>query len=188
MSIATMSKKLVWVVALMGLALATNAHAEAKIAVVDFNHLLSEWSVTKSTLQALNDEFIPRQRALQQKQKDIEEKSKQLQRDGATYSQDKIEDLQRELAKEQRDYKTEQENANDDYQSRYNEESNKVRQHLASEVQNYAKAHGYDLVLFSGFLYVNDSLDITSQVLNYLQASAPADTKPKAAPAVKPAK
>ena len=190
MSIATMSKKLVWVAALMGLALATNAHAEAKIAVVDFNHLLNEWSVTKTTMQALQNEFVPRQRDLQQKEKDLQAKADRLQRDGAVMSQDERDDLQRELTKGQRDLKNQADSINEDFESRRNEEGNKLQGQLVVEVQNYAKANGYDMVLSSNIaLYVKDTYNITPQVLTYLQGHAPAaDTKPKAAPAAKPAK
>ncbi len=189
MSIATMSKKLLWVAAILGLAVASNAHADTKIAVVDFNHLLNEWVVTKSSMVALQNEFIPRQRDLEQKEKDLKAKADRLQRDSAVMSESERNDLQKELAKGQRDLKSQADAINEDFESRRNEEGGKLQGQLVTEVQNYAKANSFDLVLsINVAVYVKESYDITAQVLTYLQGRAPADATKSAAPATtKPA-
>ena len=184
MSIATM-KKLLWV-AVIGLAVTGTAQAETKIAVVDFNRLLSEWSVTKATLTALQNEFIPRQRDLEAKQKDLKAKDDRLQKDGAVMSESEKSGLQKELVKGDRDLKTQAQAMNEDFEARRNEEVGKLQSQLLTEVQGYAKTNNYDVVLSSSIaVYVKDSFDITSQVLTYLQGRTP-ETKP-ATPA-KPAK
>jgi hypothetical protein len=59
---------------------------------------------------------------------------------------------------------------------------------LLQEVQAYAKSANFDLVVGDGVLYANESMDITPQVLNALQARAktsgakPAPTPAKPAP------
>ena len=53
---------------------------------------------------------------------------------------------------------------------RRNEELGKLQRSLLQEVQTYARASGYDLVVGDGVLFVNESLDITPQVLSALQA------------------
>ena len=187
MSIAMMSKKLLWVAAILSLAMASTAHAEAKIAVVDFNRLLNEWNVTKASMAALQNEFIPRQRDLEQKEKDLKTKADRLQRDSAVMSENERNDLQRELAKGQRDLKSQADSINEDFEARRNEEGSKLQGQLITEVQNYAKANSYDMVLSVNVaVYVKESYDITSQVLTYLQGRTP-DTTKSAAPAAKPA-
>jgi len=185
MSIATAGKKFVWVMAVLGLGLASNAYAEAKVAVVDFNRLLNEWVVTKNTMTTLQNEFIPRQRDLEAKEKDLKAKADRLQRDSAVMSETERNGLQKELAKGQRDLKSQADTMSEDFEARRNEEGSKLQAQLVTEVQNYAKSNAYDLVLSSNVaVYVKDSFDITSQVLTYLQGHAPPETKP-AAPAKK---
>jgi len=192
MSMSTI-KKLLWA-AVLGLAMTSAAHAETKIAVVDFNRLLNEWVVTKSSMTALQNEFIPRQRDLETKDKDLKVKADRLQRDGAVMSESERTGLQKELAKGQRDLKSQADAINEDFEARRNEEGSKLQSQLVTEVQNYAKNNGYDLVLSVAVaVYVKDTFDITSSVLGYLQGrgdvklTTPPANKP-AAPAAKPAK
>ncbi len=181
MSIATMSKKFLWVAALLSLAMVGNAHAETKIAVVNFDKLLNEWNVTKSTMQTLQNEFIPRQRDLQQKEKDLQTKADRLQRDGQVMSDSERTTIQKELQKGQRDLKTQADSLNEDFEARRNEEGTKLQSQLVNEVQTYAKSNAYDLVLSVNVaLYVKESYDITAQVLTYLQGRSP-EPKPAAA-------
>jgi len=186
MSIATVGKKFLWVLAVVGLGVASNAYAEAKIAVVDFNRLLNEWVVTKNTMTTLQNEFIPRQRDLEAKEKDLKAKADRLQRDGAVMSETERAGLQKELAKGQRDLKSQADAVSEDFEARRNEEGAKLQGQLVTEVQGYAKTNAYDVVLSSNVaVYVKDSFDITGQVLTYLQGRTP-EAKP-ATPANKPA-
>jgi outer membrane protein len=187
MSIATMGKKYLWVVAVLGLGLASNAYAEAKVAVVDFNRLLNEWVVTKNTMTTLQNEFIPRQRDLEAKEKELKSKADRLQRDSAVMSETERSGLQKELAKGQRDLKSQADAMSEDFEARRNEEAGKLQGQLVGEVQNYAKTNSYDMVLSSNVaVYVKESFDITSQVLTYLQGRAPQPAAGKA-PETKPA-
>jgi len=180
MSIATVSKKFLWVVAVLGLGLASNAYAEAKVAVVDFNRLLNEWVVTKNTMTTLQNEFIPRQRDLEAKEKDLKGKADRLQRDSAVMSETERTGLQKELAKGQRDLKSQADAVSEDFEARRNEEAGKLQGQLVTEVQSYAKSNSYDLVLSSNVaVYVKESFDITGQVLTYLQGRTP-EVKPAA--------
>jgi len=168
-----------WVWAVLALGMASNAHAEAKIAVVDFNQILNEWVVTKSSMTALQSEFIPRQRDLEQKDKELKAKAERLQRDGQVMSETERTGIQKEIAKGQRDLKAQADAVNEDFEARRNEEGGKLQNQLIGEVQNYAKANGYDLVLSVNVaIFVKDTYNITSQVLTYLQGRG--DIKPAA--------
>jgi outer membrane protein len=193
---ATMTKKLVWVAALVGLAVATNAHAEAKVAVVNFQRIFQESPQYSLISQLIQTEFAPRRRDLEQKVKDFQAKQEKLQRDSAVMSEFERTSLEKDLGKMQRDLKSQDEALKEDLEVRQNEETNKLTSQLVGEIHNYAKANGYDIVLSGNgvVLYVNDTYDITTQVLTYLKGRTP-DTKPAAttkpatpAPATKPAK
>jgi outer membrane protein len=185
MSIATM-KKLLWVV-VMGLVVTGTAHAETKIALVNFQRVFVDSPQSAVISQAIQAEFGPRDRDLQQKGKDLEAMQADLQRNGATMTEAARTSLEKNFAKGQRDFKAQQDALKEDYEARNNEEIQKLQGQLINEIRSYGKANGYDMVLSSTVVfYAADSYDITNQVLAYLKAKSPDGTKP-AAPATKPA-
>jgi outer membrane protein len=167
------------------------AQAQTKIAVVNIPRLLEEAPQAKTSMQALQDEFAPRQRELVEQQKSLKGKEEKLQRDGAVMAENErrnaekdLRDGQRELARKQNEYV-------EDLNLRRNEELGKLQRSLLQEVQAFARTSNYDLVVGDGVLYVNESLDITPQVLSALQArakSGPAAKPPAAKPATPPSK
>jgi outer membrane protein len=179
MTFANMSKAL-----FAGLMLtAMTAHAEMKVAVVNFQKLVDEAPQGKLASQALQDEFLPRQRELQQKQKDLQAKQEKLQRDAAVMSETEKTSLDRELRAGTADLQSRGEAFSEELNTRRNEELGRVQGYLAQEVATFAKNGGYDLVIpTSVAVYAKDSLDITTQMLAYLQTRpvAPAATAPKA--------
>ncbi len=161
-------------IALAALAFAApfSAQAQNKIAVVNIPKLLEEAPQAKSAMQALQDEFAPRQREIVAAQNDLKAKEEKLQRDGAVMAENErraaekeLRDGQRELARKQNEYV-------EDLNLRRNEEIGKLQRSLLQEVQTFARGANYDLVVGDGVLYVNESLDITPQVLSALQSRA----------------
>jgi outer membrane protein len=63
------------------------AHAEMKIAVVNVPRLLDEAPQAKSAMQALQDEFAPRQKEIMAQQKELKAKEDKLNRDGAVMAE-----------------------------------------------------------------------------------------------------
>ena len=136
------------------------AQAQTKIAVVNVPRLLDEAPQAKSAMQALQDEFAPRQKEIVAQQKDLKAKEEKLNRDGAVMAENE----------------------------RRNEEIGKLQRSLLQEVQAFARTSSYDLIVGEGVLYVNESMDITAQVLSALQArykatggAAPKPATPKPA-------
>ena len=164
------------------------AHAETKIAVVNVPRLLEEAPQAKSAMQALQDEFAPRQKEIVAQQKELKTKEDKLNRDGAVMAENErrnaekdLRDGQRELARKQNEYV-------EDLNLRRNEEIGKLQRSLLQEVQAFARTSNYDLIVGEGVLYVNESMDITAQVLSALQArykatggAAPKPATPKPA-------
>jgi outer membrane protein len=166
------------------------AHAELKIAVVNVPRLLEEAPQAKASMQALQDEFAPRQRSIVAQQKDLKTKEEKLQRDGAVMAENERRNSEKDLRDGQREMQRKQNEYVEDLNLRRNEELGKLQRSLLQEVQTFARAANYDVVLGDGVLYVNESMDITAQVLSALQAryksGAPAP-KPAASAPVKPA-
>jgi outer membrane protein len=167
------------------------AHAELKIAVVNVPRLLEEAPQAKSAMQALQDEFAPRQRSIVAEQKDLKAKEEKLQRDGAVMAENERRNAEKDLRDGQREMARKQNEYVEDLNLRRNEELGKLQRSLLQEVQTFARGANYDLVVGDGVLYVNESMDITAQVLTALQArykssGGAAAPKPASTPA-KPA-
>jgi len=176
-------------VACLGLALLAPvgfAQAQAKIGVVNVPKLLEEAPQAKQAMQALADEFAPRQREIVQAQNDLKAKEERLQRDGAVMAENERRTAEKELRDGQRELARKQNEYVEDLNLRRNEEIGKLQRSLLQEVQNYARGQNYDLVVGDGVLYVNESLDITAQVLSALQARANKAAPTPAKPAPKP--
>jgi outer membrane protein len=156
---------------------------EVKIAVVNVPRLLEEAPQAKAAMQALQDEFSPRQREMAALQKDLKAKEEKLQRDGAVMAENERRTAEKELRDGQRDLARKQNEYVEDLNVRRNEELGKLQRSLLQEVQNYARSSGYDLVVGDGVLFVNERLDITPQVLSALQARAKSGVKPASPPA-----
>lgn len=159
------------------------AQSALKIAVVNVPRLLEEAPQAKSAMQALQDEFSPRQREMAAQQKDLKAKEEKLQRDGAVMAENERRNAEKDLREGQRDLARRQNEYVEDLNVRRNEELGKLQRQLLQEVQTFARSSGYDLVVGDGVLFVNESLDITPQVLTALQARAKNGVKPASPPA-----
>ena len=173
------------------------AHADLKIAVVNVPRLLEEAPQAKTAMQALQDEFAPRQRSIVATQKDLKAKEEKLTRDGAVMAENERRNAEKDLRDGQREMQRKQNEYVEDLNLRRNEELGKLQRSLLQEVQTYARSANYDIVVGDGVLYVNESMDITAQVLSALNArfkasggvapkpaaAAPATPKPAAPPA-----
>lgn len=164
------------------------AHAELKIAVVNVPQLLEEAPQAKAAMQALQDEFTPRQREIQNQQKDLKSKEEKLSRDGAVMAENERRNAEKDLREAQRELQRKQNEYVEDLNLRRNEELGKLQRSLLVEVQTFARSGTYDLVVGEGVLYRSDALDITAQVLAALQARAKTSgSGPKPATPTKPA-
>jgi outer membrane protein len=178
----------VWFVAAAGALAALPAWADGKIAVVDFQRLGEESPQGKAVLDAMRAEFAPRERTLQAQQQALKAKQDKLQKDGATMSEDQRVKAEKELRDGARDFERAKGEFQDDVTARRNEEMSRLQKTLIDEVQGYAKAQSYDMVLTREVvIYAGSAYDITPAVLTALQARGPAAPAPaKTAPPPKP--
>lgn len=160
-----------------GLLAAGQAGAETKIGYVNFQKLLEEAPQTKSAMQALENEFGPRRRELMTMQNDLKAKEDKLQKESAVMAESDRANAEKTFRDQQREFSRKAGEFQDDASTRKNEELGKVQRFLFGEIQTYANAQGYDLVLGDGVLFAKTPLDITAAVLAQLQ------TKPATLPA-----
>lgn len=179
----------------LALGLASTASAEAKIGVVNTQRLMSEAPQAKAAISLIQGEFAPREKDIQTMTLALKAREDKLTKDSATMSELQKSSADKELRDGYRDLQRKQAEVQDDFNARRNEEMSKLQRVLGDEIQAFAKAQGYDLILSDGVLYATNALDVTAPILAALQsrkpgapaAAAPAAAPPKpAAPATKP--
>jgi outer membrane protein len=175
---------------LCGFMVSQQASAEIKIGYVDFQKLMTEAPQVKSAMQALQNEFGPRQRELLAMQNDLKARDEKLAKEGAIMAEADRAKAEKSLRDQQREFSRKGGEFQDDLSTRKNEEIGKVQRYLLEEIRTYSSAQGFDLVLGEGVFYNKPQLDITAQVLEVLKskpATLPtAPSKPAAAPAKPP--
>jgi outer membrane protein len=148
--------------------------ADLKIGFVNFGRLLEESPQAKAAQQALENEFLPRQREVAAQQKQLQDKRDKLQKEAAVMSEaDRIK-TEREVRDLGINVERRFNELQEDLNLRRNEEVGKIQRALLQEVQAYARANGYQLVVSEGVLFAADGVDITPQVVAAIKAKAPA--------------
>ena len=163
-----------WVIVLTGLAalgaVASPAWADLKVGVVQYSRLMQESPQAKAAQDALRGEFAGKQKEIQTQQAALKGKEDSLQRDSATMSPDQRSQAEKELREGNRQLSMRVNEYQDDFNARQNEELSKLQKVLVEEVQNYAQAQKFDLVLADGVIFASPAIDITPQILSALQA------------------
>ncbi len=144
---------------------------ELKVGVVNIPVLMERAPQAKVAMDALQEEFAPRQRVIVAKQTEFDELTEKVRRDfdvmGETErrnAEKEVRDLQREVTRLQTEFR-------EDLNLRRNEELGKLQRALLKEVQDYAETTNYDLVVGDGVLYASSSVNITELVLRAMEAN-----------------
>src|SRR5260221_12390000 len=169
-----------------GLMVSQQASAEIKIGYVDFQKLMAEAPQVKSAMQALQNEFGPRQRELVAMQNDLKTRDEKLAKEGAIMAEADRAKAEKQLRDQQREFSRKGGEFQEDLATRKNEELGKRQSYLLEEIRTYSGAQGVDLGLGEGVFYNKPQLDITAQVLEVLKSKPASVPKPAAAPAKPP--
>lgn len=161
--------------AVMGIALvlvfALPAGAQdLKIGVVSLPALIERAPQTKISMDALQEEFAPRQREFLAKQKEFEDLSAKAQKDFAVMGETERRNAEKDLRDLQREVTRLQSEFREDLNLRQNEEYGVLQRAMLKEVQDYAQAQGYDLIVGDGVLFASNAVNITEQILRVVEA------------------
>jgi outer membrane protein len=177
--------------ALVAACYVSTASAEIKIGFVNYSRLLQDSPQAKLAMEGIRTEFAPREKDVQSQGATLKAREDKLQKDAATMSEVQRTSAEKELRDGYRDLQRKQGEVQDDFNARRNEEMAKLQRVLIEEVQTYAKAQNFDLILADGVIYAAGALDITTPILTVLQSRragpAPAAAAPAVAPPAKPA-
>ena len=176
-----MNKQLVKAVLSVALVFAVAMPAsaqETKIGVVSLQAIVERAPQTKVVMEALREEFAPREREILAKQKEIEDLQAKVQKDLAVMGETERRNAEKNLRELGRDFERLRTEFQEDSNLRQNEEIGQLQRGVLKEVQDYAEAQGYGLIVGDGVLYVSSAVNITEDVLNAVianyQAQAPA--------------
>lgn len=144
---------------------------EVKIGVVNVPVLMEQAPQARVAMAALEEEFQPRQRVILAKQTEFKELSDKVQRDIAVMGETERRNAEKELRDLQREVTRLQTEFQEDLNLRRNEELGSLQRSLLKEVQDYAQAAGFDLVVGDGVLYASTTVNITENVLRAMEAN-----------------
>jgi outer membrane protein len=144
---------------------------DLKIGVVNVPVLMERAPQAKVAMDALQEEFAPRQRLVVAKQTEFEELTEKVKRDFDVMGEAERRSAEKELRDLQRDVTRLQTEFREDLNLRRNEELGKLQRSLLKEVQDYAETTGYDLVVGDGVLYASSAVNITELVLRAMEAN-----------------
>ncbi|NOX67723.1 MAG: OmpH family outer membrane protein [Gammaproteobacteria bacterium] len=143
---------------------------ELKIGVVNVPVLMESAPQAKIAMDALEQEFQPRQREIIAKQKEFEELTTKVQRDVAVMGETERRTAEKDLRDMQREVTRLQNEFREDLNLRRNEELGQLQRSLLQEVQAYARTAGFDVVLGDGVLFASPTVNITGFVLEAMEA------------------
>jgi len=144
---------------------------EVKLGVVNVPTLMEQAPQARVAMEALDEEFRPRQREIVAKQTELQELSERVQRDLAVMGETERRNAEKDLRDLQREVTRLQNEFREDLNLRRNEELGLLQRSLLKEVQDYAQAAGYDLVVGDGVLFASSAVDITENVLRAMEAN-----------------
>jgi len=147
------------------------AAQEVKVGFVSLQAIVERAPQTKSVMEALREEFAPREREILAKQKEIEDLQAKAQKDLAVMGETERRNAEKSLRDLGRDFERLRTEYQEDSNLRQNEEIGQLQRAILKEVQDYAAAQGYDMVVGDGVLYVSNTINITEDVLNAVIAN-----------------
>ena len=168
----------------------TAAAGPAKIAVVAFQVAVAQTNEGQRAFGELQKKYQPKQTQLKTLSDEVDNLTKQLQTQG-----DKLSEAERAARAKTIDDKKKQlqrdaEDAQNDMQNDMNDLYNSLAQKVYDVLNDYAKQHGYTLVLDvaqqqNPVLYATESTNITKAIIDAynVKSGVPAPTQPASAPA-----
>jgi len=144
---------------------------ELKIGVVNVPALMEQAPQARVAMAALDEEFKPRQREIVARQNELQELNDKVQRDLAVMGETERRNAEKDLRDLQREVTRLQTEFREDLNLRRNEELGNLQRSLLKEVQDYAQASGYDLVVGDGVLFASTAVNITENVLRAMEAN-----------------
>lgn len=159
-----------------------------KIAVIMFQAAVARTNEGQRDFANLEKKFAPKNEELKQESDKIDALKKDLQANAKTLTPDQRQEKVNEIQSKSKELSQQVEDARSDFQNEMGTAFNSLAQKVGAVMTDYAKEHGYSLVLDasgqnSGVLWASPSVDITKAVIAAYNAKSGVPAPPPAAPA-----
>lgn len=163
-------KSMVMGVAASGMLLTSSVMAaDQKIAVVNFQEIMSKIPQTAALMQSLDAEFKDEKAIVTQLEKDIKYYQEKIKRDGALMSVKEKEELNVKVKSLFQEYQVKGKALQEKATQRQNQETNKIIALVRQAVDNIAVKQDYDLVLSQqAVVYSKPGASITDIVVEHV--------------------
>ena len=159
---------------ILGVATLATAHAQQlRVGYVNMKEVLDNAPQVIEGRKKLDQEFRPRNDAIEAEQSRVEGLEQRLAQGDLT--EDARTRLEREIREIRRGINRQKEDLRDELSFRRTEEVQQLEDQINLAVQEVATSHGYDLILSSPVVYADPALDITELILQQLQLEFEAD-------------
>lgn len=152
--------------------------AAGKVGYVDLKRLIDNAPQMVESRTRLQREFAPRDAALKSDETRLADMNKRYARDGVIMSKADADALKRQIDTLDGAIKRTRESLRNDLNTRAAADRDRIWQQINDAVIDYARAHGYDLIVPSPVVYANPRIDITDAVLDQLRHAKPAAVTP----------
>jgi len=132
----------------------------------------------KKALADLQKKFQPRQDDLQRQQQDIQNLNDQLQKQGATLSDEEQLRLRRELEDKQKVFKRATEDFNAEVQGDREDAMRRIGRKMMVVLNEYARQNGFSIVVDAAQIpvyYASPEIDLTAEIIRRFNAANPVD-------------
>ena len=144
------------------------AAGSLKLGVVNFQKVLSSSSPGKLASAEMNKQGKEMEASVKQKENELMELQKTLEREALVMGKDKSEQKQREFRIKANDYKTLKANYLKEFKQIQARHFNKIKTEVLALATEVGKKKGFDLIIEineGGVMYYTDAIDITEQLV-----------------------
>lgn len=142
---------------------------ELRIGYVDQKRLLDTAPQVVNAREELDQEFRPRNEALIADEARLNRLQQELEEDEILDPEERM-NREREIRNLRRSIQRRREDLAEELRFRINSEKNSLEETIAIAVREVAREGDYDLVLTSPVAYASESIDITDEVMDWLEA------------------
>jgi outer membrane protein len=169
MSNAVLSKAAVVALACVGLLASVNAiAADIKIGFISTERVLRESAPAIRSLKKLEREFEKRNADVLKMRQQFRTLQTQLERDGATLSENDRRNKERELSNLTGDLQRSERTLREDLTMRQNEEMTGLQERANAIIRQIADQEKFDLILQEPIVWASPRIDITDRVIKLL--------------------
>lgn len=185
-SLTTLAALLIMPAAWAQAASGASAAAAGKVAIISLQQAILSTAEGKQAAQELRTEFAPRQTALANLSKQIQDLQQHAQAGATTLSDDEKNRLTRQINDLERRGQRDQQALSDDSNEAEQDAVNAIGQKMMKVVETYAKQNGFGVVIDdsaqnSPVIYRADQIDITEQIVKLYDQTYPVKAAPAAA-------